>query len=196
MGMGGALLVFGLIIFLGVHSVRIVADDWRSAQIARWGEMTWKGMYSLASIVGLGLIIWGYGLARADPVVIWSPPIWSRHLASLLTLPAFVLLVAAYVPGNRIKAAIGHPMVVGIKLWALAHLLANGNLADLVLFGSFLVWAAFSFRTARVRDRVNSKSYPVGPLSRTWVVVASGLIAWTLFSMVLHLPLIGVRPFG
>ena len=196
MGMGAALLVFGLIIFLGVHSVRIVADDWRSAQIARWGEMTWKGMYSLASVVGLGLIIWGYGLARADPVVIWSPPIWSRHLASLLTLPAFVLLVAAYVPGNRIKAAIGHPMIVGIKLWALAHLLANGNLADLVLFGSFLVWAAFSFRTARVRDRVNSKSYPVGPLSRTWVVVASGLIAWTLFSMVLHLPLIGVRPFG
>lgn len=196
MGMGAALLVFGLIIFLGAHSVRIVADDWRSAQIARWGEMTWKGMYSLASIVGLGLIIWGYGLARADPVVIWSPPIWSRHLASLLTLPAFVLLVAAYVPGNRIKAAIGHPMVVGIKLWALAHLLANGNLADLVLFGSFLVWAAFSFRTARLRDRVNSKSYPVGPLSRTWVVVASGLIAWTLFSMVLHLPLIGVRPFG
>jgi uncharacterized membrane protein len=194
--MGAALLVFGLIIFLGVHSVRIVADDWRSAQIARWGEMTWKGMYSLASVVGLGLIIWGYGLARADPVVIWSPPIWSRHLASLLTLPAFVLLVAAYVPGNRIKAAIGHPMIVGIKLWALAHLLANGNLADLVLFGSFLVWAAFSFRTARVRDRVNSKSYPVGPLSRTWVVVASGLIAWTLFSMVLHLPLIGVRPFG
>lgn len=196
MGMGAALLVFGLIIFLGVHSVRIVADDWRSAQIARWGEMTWKGMYSLASVVGLGLIIWGYGLARADPVVIWSPPIWSRHLASLLTLPAFVLLVAAYVPGNRIKAAIGHPMIVGIKLWALAHLLANGNLADLVLFGSFLVWAAFSFRTARVRDRVNSKSYPVGPLSRTWVVVVSGLIAWTLFSMVLHLPLIGVRPFG
>ena len=196
MGMGAALLVFGLIIFLGVHSVRIVADDWRSAQIARWGEMTWKGMYSLASVVGLGLIIWGYGLARADPVVIWPPPIWSRHLASLLTLPAFVLLVAAYVPGNRIKAAIGHPMVVGIKLWALAHLLANGNLADLVLFGSFLVWAAFSFRTARVRDRVNSKSYPVGPLSRTWVVVVSGLIAWTLFSMVLHLPLIGVRPFG
>jgi uncharacterized membrane protein len=194
--MGAALLVFGLIIFLGVHSVRIVADDWRSAQIARWGEMTWKGMYSLASVVGLGLIIWGYGLARADPVVIWSPPIWSRHLASLLTLPAFVLLVAAYVPGNRIKAAIGHPMIVGIKLWALAHLLANGNLADLVLFGSFLVWAAFSFRTARVRDRVNSKSYPVGPLSRTWVVVVSGLIAWTLFSMVLHLPLIGVRPFG
>lgn len=196
MGMGAALLVFGLIIFLGVHSVRIVADDWRSAQIARWGEMTWKGMYSLASVVGLGLIIWGYGLARADPVVIWSPPIWSRHLASLLTLPAFVLLVAAYVPGNRIKAAIGHPMIVGIKLWALAHLLANGNLADLVLFGSFLVWAAFSFRTARVRDRVNSKSYAVGPLSRTWVVVVSGLIAWTLFSMVLHLPLIGVRPFG
>jgi uncharacterized membrane protein len=194
--MGAALLVLGLIIFLGAHSVRIVADDWRSARIAHWGEMTWKGVYSLVSIAGLGLIIWGYGLARVDPVVLWSPPIWTRHIASLLTLPAFVLLVAAYVPGNRLKSAIGHPMVAGVKLWALAHLLANGNLADLLLFGSFLVWAAFSFRTARRRDRVTNKSYSAGPLSRTWIVVATGLITWTLFSMVLHLPLIGVRPFG
>lgn len=194
--MSAALLVLGLIIFLGAHSVRIVADDWRSAQIAHWGEMTWKGVYSLVAIVGLGLVIWGYGLARADPVVLWSPPIWTRHLASLLTLPAFVLLVAAYVPGNRIKPAVGHPMVAGVKLWALAHLLANGNLADLLLFGSFLLWAAFSFRTARRRDRITNKSYPAGPLSRTWIVIATGLITWTLFALVLHFPLIGVRPFG
>lgn len=122
------MLLAGLILFLGVHSVRIFADDWRSRQIERFGEMPWKGIYSVISILGFVLIVWGYGVTRAESIALWAPPIWTRHLVSLLTLPAFVLIAAAYVPGTRIKAAVGHPMVLGVKLWALAHLAANGRL--------------------------------------------------------------------
>jgi len=128
------LLILGLIVFLGLHSVRIFAEDWRSARIAQWGEMRWKGLHSLGSIIGFALIIWGYGLTRATPIDLWQPPIFTRHLAALLTLPAFMLLAAAYVPGTRIRARLGHPMVLSVKLWALAHLLANGRLADVLLF--------------------------------------------------------------
>ncbi|MDP2132475.1 MAG: NnrU family protein [Sulfuritalea sp.] len=188
-------LILGLAIFLGVHSVRIFADGWRTTQIARLGEMRWKGLYSLVSAVGLGLIIWGYGLARADPVPLWIAPTWTRHLASLLTLPAFILLVAAYLPGSHIKAKIGHPMVAGVKLWALAHLLANGNLADVVLFGAFLAWARLSFTSARRRDRIAGRTYPVCCWTRDASVTAIGLLAWALFAMYGHTWLIGVRPF-
>jgi hypothetical protein len=108
-----AYLILGLVLFLGIHSVRIFASDWREAQVARLGLWPWKGVYALVSALGLGLIVWGYGLARADPVVLWAPPVWTRHLAALLTLPAFILLVAAYLPGSHIKAKVGHPMVAG-----------------------------------------------------------------------------------
>src|SRR5262249_7176381 len=133
---GGRLtaLIVGLALFLGVHSVRIVADRWRSAQIARWGEGPWKGLYALTAGVGFVLIIWGYHLAQMQPVVLWTPPSWLRYVGAVLTIPAFVLVTAAYVPRNHMKAAIGHPMVAGVKTWALAHLLANGTLAAVVLF--------------------------------------------------------------
>ena len=151
-------LVLGLAIFLGVHSVRIVADGWRQRMLQTVGEGAWKGLYSVASLLGFALIVWGFGLARQQPVQLWSPPVAMRHLASLLTLVSFVLLVAAYVPGNGIKARLHHPMVLGVKAWALAHLLANGNLAHVLLFGSFLVWAVLSFSAARRRDRWGSSS--------------------------------------
>jgi len=137
------LLILGLVIFLGVHSTRVFGEGWRSAQLARMGEKGWKGAYSLASLLGLVLLVWGYGLARQSPVALWTPVIGLRHLASLLTVFSFILLAAAYVPRNSVKARIGHPMVAGVKLWALAHLLANHTLADLLLFGGFLVWAVF-----------------------------------------------------
>lgn len=189
-------LILGLVIFLGVHSVRIFAGDWRDAQVARLSEMRWKGVYSLISAIGLGLIIWGYGLARADPVVLWSAPAWTRHLAALLTLPAFILLVAAYLPGSHIKAKIGHPMVAGVKSWALAHLIANGNLADAVLFGAFLVWAIASYVSSRRRDRLAGRTYPACCWRRDASVVAIGSLAWVLFALWGHAWLIGVRPFG
>lgn len=188
-------LILGLLLFLGTHSLRIVADGWRAQRIARLGENGWKGLYSLASALGLGLVVWGYGLARAEPVVLWAPPGWTRHLAALLTLPAFILIAAAYLPGNRIKAAVGHPMVAGVKVWAIAHLISNGNLADALLFGAFLLWAVADFRSARQRDRAAGVRYPAGSAARDGMVIAAGAGAWALFAGFLHAWLIGVRPY-
>lgn len=190
------LLVLGLVIFLGVHSVRIVADGWRTAFIARRGLGAWKGLYSVASLVGFVLIVWGYGQARQNPVVLWAPSAGAYHLAVLLTLVSFVLLAAKDVPGNGIKARVHHPMVLGVKVWAFAHLLANHTLADLVLFGSFLVWSIASFAAARRRDRAAGTTYPPGRQSRTLLTVAVGAVAWLVFALWLHGWLIGVRPFG
>jgi uncharacterized membrane protein len=189
-------LILGLILFLGVHSVRIFGEGWRTAQIAQRGEGAWKGLYSLASIVGFGLILWGYGLARQQPVVLWAPQLWARHLAGLLMLVSFILLAAAYVPGNGIKARVHHPMVLGVKVWALAHLLANHTLADLLLFGSFLVWAVLDFRAARLRDRVGQVRYPAGTLGGTIGTVVAGIVVWAVFAFWAHGFLFGVTPFG
>lgn len=189
-------LILGLAVFLGVHSVRIVGDRWRAEQIRRLGEGLWKGLYSLSAAVGLALIIWGYHLAQAQPVALWAPPAWARHLGALLTVPAFVLFAAAYVPRNRIKAAVGHPMVAAVKVWAFAHLAANGTLAAMVLCGAFLIWAVADFASARRRDRAAGTRYPAGTASRDAVVVVVGLVAWVLFAFFLHGWLIGVRPFG
>ena len=190
------LLLAGLIVFLGCHSVRIFAEPWRTAQIQRLGPKGWKGLYTLVAIAGFALIVWGYGAARLEPTVLYVPPLWTRHVAALLTVPAFILLAAAYVPGTRIKAWIGHPMVAGVKVWAFAHLLANGTLADVALFGSFLAWAIADFVAARRRDRANGTVYVAGPLSRDVAAVAIGLAAWAVFAFWLHGLLIGVRPFG
>ena len=190
------ILIIGLAIFLGIHSVRIVAEPWRQAQIARVGEHAWKLGYSLLSAAGLGSIIWGYGLARAAPVVLWSPPAGMRHLAGLLTLIAFVFIAAAYVPRNHLKARFHHPMVLGVKTWAVAHLLANGALADVALFGSFLIWAVCSFIAARRRDRLGGATYAVGTAGGTLMAVAAGAVAWAVFTFWLHGVLIGVRPFA
>lgn len=189
------ILLLGLVLFLGVHSARIVADDARARFIAQRGEGAWKGLYTLASLLGFALIVWGYGQARMNPHVLWVSPVWARHLASLLTLVAFVLLTAAYVPRNGIKARLHHPMVLGVKTWALAHLLANNTLADLLLFGSFLIWAALSFRAARRRDRAAQTVYPPGSTGATAATVAVGVAAWAVFAFWAHAALIGVKPF-
>lgn len=191
-----SMLVIGLVVFLGAHSVRIFAEDWRSARVLAMGAGAWKGAYSLISLVGFVLIVWGYGQSRAMPVELWQPPVWTRHLAALLTVPAFILLAAAYVPGTRIKAAVKHPMVLGVKLWAFAHLMANGRLADVILFGAFLLWAILDFRAARQRDRATGAVYKAGPVLRDVIAIAIGLVAWAVFAMYLHAAWIGVRPLG
>ncbi|MDI1340254.1 NnrU family protein [Polaromonas sp.] len=191
-----AILILGLVLFLGVHSTRIVADGWRTATIGRVGELPWKAVYALLSIAGFVLIVWGFGLARQQPVQLWLPPRGMRHLASLLTLISFVLLAATYVPRNAIKARLHHPMVLGVKVWALAHLLANGNLAHVVLFGSFLVWAVLSFRAARGRDRAAGTVYPAGTAAGTGITVVVGAAAWAVFAFWAHGYLIGIRPIG
>ena len=155
-------LILGLAIFIGVHSVRMVADGWRTRIRQRLGEGVWKGLYSLASLAGLALMAWGFDAAREQPVVLWAPPTGMRHVAAVLMLLSFVLLAAAYVPGNGIKSRLHHPMVLGVKVWALAHLLSNGMLAHVLLFGALLIWAVLNFRSARRRDRAAGTVYPVG----------------------------------
>jgi uncharacterized membrane protein len=192
-----AALVLGLVLFLGLHSTRIFAEGWRTQTMESFGEKEYKLLYSVLSIAGFALLVWGYGLARQNPVILWNqPPVWTRHLASLLTLLAFVLLVAAYVPGNAIKARLRHPMILGVKVWALAHLIANNTLADLLLFGSFLVWAALDYRAARRRERTLATVIDPGPISRTIITVVVGVLAWAVFAMWAHRVLIGVSPLG
>ena len=189
-------LIPGLILFLGVHSLRMVGEGWRTRVRASVGEATFKGVYSVLSIVGFALLVWGFGQARQSPVQLWSPPVAMRHVALLLTLISFILLAAAYVPGNGIKARVHHPMVLGVKVWALSHLLANGNVAHVVLFGSFLVWAIWNFTASRRRDRLTGVTYPPGKGSATAITIVVGIAAWLAFALFLHGWLIGVRPFG
>ena len=191
-----AILVAGLVIFFAVHSVRIFAEGWRAERIRRMGPRAWKGVYSVASIVGFVLLVWGYGLARRGSVDLWSPPAWTHAATSILTLPAFILLAAAYVPGTRIKASLGHPMLAGTKIWAFAHLLSNGRLVDVLLFGSFLVWSVLAFKAARARDRNAGATYPALGASRDVIAVIVGSALWAAFALYLHGPLIGTRPFG
>lgn len=191
------LLILGLILFLGTHSVRIFAETWRGGMIERLGPQVWKGLYSVIAIVGLVLIVLGYGSARTAPVELWPATTGARHLASLLTLIAFVLVTAAYVPGNRIRARLRHPMVLGVKLWAAAHLISNGSLADLVLFGSILMWAILDFKAARARDRAEGLTQAAAAgLSRDLIVVAAGAVLWAFFAFQLHARWIGVSPMG
>lgn len=191
------ILIFGLVIFLGIHSIRIVAESGRQTLIGSMGEKGYKGMYTVLSLMGFALIIYGYGQARLGPSMVWNPPSSMRLIAALLTLLTFILLAASYIPGNRIKRAVGHPMVLGVLIWAFAHLLANGMLADVVLFGSFLVWAALDYRAALVRDRVADRvSAPAGSLLKDALTLASGLALWVVFVVWLHQWLIGVKPFG
>jgi len=191
-----AWLIAGLVVFLGVHSVRVFADGFRTAQIARMGPQVWKGVYSIVSIAGFVLLVWGYGQARQSDVVLWTPIPAMRYATMLLTLLAFVLIAAAYVPGNRFKARIGHPMIAGVKTWAFAHLLSEFTLAGLVLFGTFFVWAIVDFSAARRRDRAAGTIYPPGRASRDALTCAIGLVAWAVFALWLHRLLIGVAPFG
>lgn len=190
-----SLLILGLIVFLGVHSIRMLAPAWRDLQLVRRGALAWKGVYSLVSLLAFALIAYGYGQARLDPVFIWQPPVWTRHLAALMMLVAFVCIAAAYIPGNIIKSKIGHPMLAGVKTWAFAHLISNGTLADIILFGSFLIWSILQFRTSRRRDKARGTLYAHLSGTRDVLVVVLGLAGAAVFTLFLHQWLIGVRPY-
>lgn len=188
-------LLTGLILFFAVHSVRIVADDWRTQFIAGNGENTWKGIYTVLSLAGLALIVIGFGASRADPVFLWNPPLWTRTAAIILTWFAFLLIAAGNIPRNRLKHKLGHPMFAGIKIWAFAHLIANGRLGDVLLFSCFLVWAIAGFSAARRRDRKAGVSYDKGTVKGNILVFVSGTALYALFAFYLHQVLIGVPPF-
>jgi uncharacterized membrane protein len=188
--------LLGIVLFLGVHSLRIVADGWRTRTIARIGRHPWKSVYALVSITGFVLLVWGYGESRFASAVLYNPPQFTRHIAGLLMLVSLVLIAAAYVPRNHIKSALGHPMYAGIKVWAFAHLISNGRLADVILFGAFLVWAIVGFVVSRKRDRAAGTVYPAGDELRTVLVLVIGVGAWAALVSGLHLWLIGVAPFA
>mgnify|MGYP003630884695 FL=1 len=190
-------LILGLVIFLGVHSVRISAPEFRQRMIAQRGENAWKGFYSLLALLGLGLIIWGFSIARYEGPIVYTPPTWMSHVALLLMLFSFVFLAASSLPVSRIKVAAKHPMLLAVKLWALAHLMANGDLASLLLFGSFLIWA--------IVDRISEKGRVVAgegvpavkpPVRNDIMVIVVGLLAYVLFVWKLHEWLIGVAPIA
>jgi uncharacterized membrane protein len=189
-------LILGLIIFLGIHSVRILGESWRRDSIQRMGDGAWKGLYSVVSLVGLVLIIWGYGLARQAPVVLWNPPTWTQHVAITLNLIAAILFTAYLLPAGRIKARLGHPMLLSIKVWALAHLIANGTLADLILFGSFLVWAVADFAANKRRDRGIGTVRTAGPVRNDILVLVVGVLAWAALVWRAHYWIIGVHPLA
>jgi uncharacterized membrane protein len=187
-------LIIGLIIFMAVHSVRIYGEGFRTQLIARLGSLGWKGVYSVASVLGLVLIASGYGELRQTPVVLWESPAWISHPVSLLMLLASIFLVAAYVPRNGIRAKVRHPMVIGVKIWAFSHLLANGTLADVLVFGSFLIWAVLSFRAARRRDHGHGDIFAKSLLLGTLATVGIGVGLWAWFVFHGHAWLIGVQP--
>ncbi len=186
------ILIIGLVLFLGVHSVSIVNASWRDRMVAQLGEWRWKGLYALPSIAGFVLIVWGYGLARQDPVVLYLPPVWLRHVSLLLMIFVFPLLFAAYLPG-RIQAATKHPMLAATKIWAFAHLLANGALADVFLFGTFLLWAVVDRVSLKRREQRPVVQAPPSVLN-DFVAVGGGLALYALFVFWLHLRLFGVSP--
>ena len=191
-------LIVGLVLFLGVHSVSIVSPQGRHALAQRLGDGGFKGLYTLFSFVGLALIVWGYGLARQAPVLLYTPPTGMRHLAALLMLPVFVLLLATYLPG-RIQRAAKHPMLLAVKFWALAHLLANGTLADVLLFGGFLAWAVADRISVKRRAAAGLLRSPPASADRSAndvIAVVGGLAIYLLFVFWAHGLLLGVRPMG
>ena len=191
-------LIVGLALFLGVHSVSIVSPLGRQHLAQRMGEGGYKGLYTLVSFVGVGLIVWGYGLAREAPVLLYTLPTGFRHLAALLMLPVFVLLLAAYLPG-RIQRAAKHPMLLSVKLWALAHLLANGTLADVLLFGGFLVWAVadrISVKRRAAAGLLRSAPTRAGGPGNDAIALVGGLVLYAVFVLWAHAWLFGVRPMG
>ena len=191
-----SMLIAGVVIFFGSHLVRVVAPGFRETMMQRLGKWGWKGVYSVVSIVGLGLLIAGYVQAKPASDWLWSPPVWTRHLAALVVLPALVLLVAAYLPG-RIRRATGHPMTLAVVLWSGAHLLANGQVADVILFGAFFLWSLVVLFSAmgRTANAGSDLSLPVGPLNDILaVVIGIGLWAWLAFGG--HRVLFGMPVFG
>lgn len=188
-----AMLVLGLVIFLGIHSVRIAAEGGRAKAIARLGEGPWKGVYSLLSLIGFAFIVWGFGRARSTAPMLWTPPIWAPH--TILLMLFSLILIGAYVfKKSHIGARVHHPMVWGVAIWAVAHLIANGSAADLLLFGAFLVWAVADLASSYGRDVRDGAVYPSPNWGATLGAVALGVVLWIALLGGLHLWLFGVSP--
>ena len=190
------ILILGLVLFLGAHSVRIFAEGWRMDMISRLGAQRWKGLYSLVSIAGLALIVWGFAQARHGAPQLWAPPIWARHLNLLIMLVSLILFAAANPKPSHYKAFLHHPMVWGVILWSGGHLLANGTAADAVLFGAFFVWGVLDLFAARARDRRERVIYAAPQWRSTIIATVAGAVVWAVFVFWAHLWLFGVSPLA
>lgn len=190
-----ALFLIGLIIFLGSHSCRIFAESWRNQMIDRIGEVKWKGLYTITSLIGFVIMVIGYGQARQSTVVLWQPNSFLIYIALVLNLIAFIFLAGSSPSNNAIRLKLKHPMILGVKVWALAHLISNGTLVDLILFSAFLIWAILDFRSARKRPIHIAEQAQVS-IKATAITIAIGVILWVAFIFGLHQYLIGVSPLA
>jgi len=185
------LLIIGIIVFLGIHLLPTV-PGLRERLLGRLGENGYKVFFSLLSVAGFALLVWGF--ARAPLIQVWSPPSWTRWVAIVLMLPAFIFMVAAYVPG-QIKAKLKHPFLVAIKTWALAHLIANGDLASIILFASFLAYAVYDRITLKRREATGLITVAAtGPPRNDLIAVVLGIVLYVAFLVWLHPLLIGTAP--
>ena len=190
-------MVIGLVVFLGIHSVP-TNTDLRNGLVARFGDTGYKAVFSIISLIGLVLIIVGFAKLQLHPgknPQLWVPPLWTRHVALALMLPAMIALVAAYVP-SRIHTVLKHPMLVAVKIWALAHLLANGDLAALILFGSFLAYAVYDRISVKRRGALGPLGAKTGPWINDVIVLVLGTALYLAFLLWAHRLLIGVSPLS
>ena len=185
-----SLFIIGLILFFTAHSISIVNDAWRDDMVQRLGLRRWRALHGLTSLAGLVLLSWGYGVVRTDPVILYTPPGWLLYANYALMLFVFPLFMASFLPG-RIKTAVKHPVLASVKIWAFAHLLTNGALADVLLFGCFLIWSVAGRISMKYRRQRPVPGLPESPANDLIAVVA-GLLIYLLFIMVLHGWLIGV----
>jgi len=193
--MGLALEILGLIVLLGVH-VFVTMRDRRAALVSRIGEWPYRGLFSLASIVGILLIAYGFAAYRAAGVItVWNPPAWTRHIVELLMWPASIMVAAAYIPGN-IKRVLKHPMLAGVKTWAFAHLCANGDLGGMILFGSVLAWAVYDRITLKHRTDPGGPPIPIGGTWNDIIAIVVGTIIYLALGFVFHPVVVGVPAFG
>jgi len=193
--MGLAIMIFGLAVFIGAHAF-VTQREQRAALMARMGEGPYKGLFSLVSILGVLLIAWGFGRYRATGWVdVWDPPLWTRHITVALMWVASICIVAAYSPG-KIKATLKHPMLVGVKIWAAAHLIANGDLGSIILFGSILAWAVFDRISLKRRTDPGDPPIPVGGARQDIIAVVGGTILYLLLGFLFHPWVVGVPAFG
>lgn len=190
-----ATMILGLAIFIGAH-VFVTMRARRAAAVARLGEGAYKGLFSIISLVGIILIVYGFaGYRAAGMIPIWSPPTWTRHLAATLVLPAVIFVVAAYIRGD-IARVLKHPMLVGVKLWAVAHLLANGDLGGIILFGSILAWAVYDRITLKRRSDPGAPPIPTGGRTNDIIAVVVGIVLYLVLGFWFHPYVIGLRVFG
>ncbi|HTH34800.1 MAG TPA: NnrU family protein [Xanthobacteraceae bacterium] len=193
--MGLALEIIGLVLFLGAH-VFVTMRDRRAGLIAKLGAGPYRGLFVLVSLVGV--VLAGYGFAEyraAGFIMVWYPPAWTRHIVEALMWPASIMVVAAYIPGN-IKRVLKHPMLVGVKTWAFAHLCANGDLGGMILFGAVLAWAVYDRITLKRRSDPGAPSIPVGGGMNDIIAVVVGTIVYLALGFVFHPIVIGVPAFG